>query len=90
MFAVQAIEVEGASPALAADVRAELSSFEGRSLVAVNGDSVAQRVDGLPAVRSTTVDRVFPHGLKIRIVPEVPVAVLRRGADSWLVSARSR
>jgi cell division septal protein FtsQ len=90
MFAVRAIEVEGASPALAADVRAELGSFQGRSLVAVNGDSVAQRVDGLPAVRSATVDRAFPHGLKIRIVPEVPVAVLRRGADSWLVSARSR
>ena len=90
MFAVRAIEVEGASPALAADIRTELNSFQGRSLVAVNGDTVAQRVDGLPAVRSATVDRAFPHGLTIRIVPEVPVAVLRRGADSWLVSARSR
>ena len=90
MFAVQTIEVQGASPALAADIRSELSSFQGRSLVAVSGDTIAQRVDGLPAVRSATVDRAFPHGLKIRIAPEVPVAVLRRGADSWLVSARSR
>ena len=37
MFAVRSIQVEGASPALAAEVRAELRSFDGRSLVAVNG-----------------------------------------------------
>jgi cell division protein FtsQ len=90
MFAVRAVEVEGASPALAAQVRAELRTFEGRSLVAVDGAAVAQRLAGLPAVRSAVVDRAFPHTLRIRIVREVPVAVLRRGADSWLVSARGR
>jgi cell division protein FtsQ len=90
MFAVRSIAVEGASPALAAEVRAELRSFDGRSLVAVNGDAVEQRVDGLPAVRAALVDRSFPHTLRIRILPEVPVAVLRRGAESWLVSARGR
>jgi len=90
MFAVRSIEVEGASPALAAEVRGELRSFVGRSLVAVNGGAVEQRVDGLPSVREATVDRSFPHTLRIRVVPEVPVAVLRRGAESWLVSARGR
>jgi len=90
MFAVRSVEVEGASPALAAEVRAELRSFDGRSLVALNGDAVEQRIDGLPAVRSTVVDRAFPHTLRIRVLPELPVAVLRRGAESWLVSARGR
>jgi cell division protein FtsQ len=90
MFAVRSIQVEGASPALAAEIRSELTSLDGRSLVALNGDSVGRRVDGLAAVRSAVVDRAFPHTLRIHIVPELPVAVLRRGADSWLVSARSR
>jgi len=90
MFAVRSIEVEGASPALAAEVRGELRSFDGRSLVAVNGGAVEQRVNGLAAVRGSVVDRAFPHTLRIRVLPELPVAVLRRGAESWLVSARGR
>jgi cell division protein FtsQ len=90
MFAVRTIEVEGASPTLVAEVRAELRSFDGRSLVAVNGGAVEQRLNGLATVRSSVVDRSFPHTLRIRVLPEVPVAVLRRGAESWLVSARGR
>ncbi len=90
MFAVRSIEVEGASPSLAEQVRAELHSFDGRSLVAVNANAVEQRVNGLAAVRSSVVDRAFPHTLRIRVFPELPVAVLRRGAESWLVSARGR
>jgi cell division protein FtsQ len=90
MFAVTKIEVDGAPPALATQVRAALSSYGGRSLVVVDADRVAQLADGLPAVRSSVVDRAFPHTLRIHVVPEVPVAVLRRGPDSWLVSARGR
>jgi cell division septal protein FtsQ len=90
MFAVTAIEVEGASPTLAVQVRAALRSYQGRSLVVVDGERVAELANGLPAVRSSVVDRAFPHTLRIRVVPEVPVAVLRRGPDSWLVSARGR
>jgi hypothetical protein len=41
-------------------------------------------------VRASVVDRSFPHALRVRVIPEIPVAVLRRGADSWLVSARGR
>jgi cell division septal protein FtsQ len=90
MFAVQAIDVEGASPQLTAEVQAALRSYKGRSLVAVDGGGVEQHVDGLAAVRSSVVDRAFPHTLRVQVVPELAVAVLRRGADSWLVSARGR
>jgi cell division protein FtsQ len=90
MFAVRTIDVDGASPAIAAEVRAELASLEGESLVAVDGASVSNRVDGISSVRSSVVDRSFPHTLRIRILPEVPVAVLRRGGESWLVSERGR
>lgn len=90
MFSVDTIRVEGASPALAVDVRRELRRYDSRSLVSLDTSSVEHRVDALPAVRSATVDRAFPHTLRIHIVPELPVAVLRRGADSFLVSARGR
>jgi cell division septal protein FtsQ len=90
LFAVGTIEVDGASPALAAQVRNELRGYRGESLVKVDAAAVEGRVDGLPAVRASEVDRAFPHALHIRVVPEVPVAVLRRGAQSWLVSARGR
>jgi cell division septal protein FtsQ len=90
LFAVQAIHVDGGSPALAAQVRSELRRYQGDSLVQVDASAVRQRVDGLAAVRASAVDRSFPHTLRIRVVPEVPVAVLRRGAESWLVSARGR
>jgi cell division septal protein FtsQ len=90
MFAVGAIRIEGATPTVAADVRRELQRYEGKSLVTVDATAVGQHVDGLPSVRASVVDRSFPHTLRIRVVPEVPVAVLRRGADSFLVSARGR
>jgi cell division protein FtsQ len=90
IFAVGRIEVDGGSPAVAAQVRSILGSYDGRSLVAVDGEAAEQRVDGLAAVRSSAVDRAFPHTLRVHVVLELPVAVLRRGADAWLVSARGR
>jgi len=90
LFAVDAIRVRGASPALAAEVQRELHRYDGRSLVSLDAASVENRVAGLPAVRAATVDRAFPHTLVVRVVRELPVAVLRRGADSFLVSPRGR
>jgi hypothetical protein len=90
MFAVATVRVDGASPPLAAEVRNDLSRYDGRSLVGLDAASVEQRLARLPAVRSASVDRAFPHTLRVRIVPELPVAVVRRGSDSFLVSARGR
>jgi cell division protein FtsQ len=90
MFAMRSVDVQGAPPTLAAQVRAALRSFEGTSLLALNGVAVVQRVQELPAVQSATYDRAFPHTLRVRVLPEQPVAVLRSGAAFWLVSARGR
>jgi cell division protein FtsQ len=90
LFAVSAVRVTGADQAVTAQVRSALARYEGNSLVSVDAGSVAQRVESLPTVRLATVDRAFPHTLRVRVVPELPVAVLRRGAESWLVSARGR
>jgi cell division septal protein FtsQ len=36
------------------------------------------------------VDRAFPHTLVVRVAPERPVAVVRRGASSWLVTGAGK
>jgi cell division protein FtsQ len=90
MFAVRTVEVQGAPPRLVAQVRSALRSVEGQSLLAVSAGEIVPRVENLPAVRVATFDRDFPHTLRVRIVPEAPVAVLRSGAASWLISSRAR
>jgi cell division protein FtsQ len=90
MFAIGRIEVSGGSPRLAAQVRQALAPLSGTSLVGLEGGNVVRRVDALPTIARASYDRAFPHTLRITVVPERPVAVLRRGPDSWLVSARGR
>lgn len=90
MFAVGTIDVRGAPPSVAGQVRAALAEFKGDSLVTLNGAAVVRRLEGLPVVAAARYDRDFPHTLRVFIKPERPVAVVRRGPDSWLVSARGR
>lgn len=90
IFAVRTIEVRGGSPAVKNEVRAALRRELGVSLLRIDGGVVARRLGGVPWVASTTFDRAFPNTLVVTVHPERPVAVLRRGADSWLVSARAR
>jgi len=90
LFAIDRIEVRGGSPTVAAQVRQELASLVGRPLVGLDGSAVLQKVDALPTVVSSSYDRAFPHTLSVTVVPERPAAVLRRGADSWLVSVHGR
>ena len=90
MFAVRSIQVEGATPRVTAQAQQALRSFEDTSLLRLNGAAVIRRLEALPTVLSATYDRDFPHTLRVRLVLEQPVAVLRRGLSSWLVSARGR
>ena len=90
LFAIRTIEVRGAPPAVAARVRAALQPFHGQSLVTLDGSAVERRLAELPVVAAARYDRDFPHTLRVFVRAERPVAVLRRGAESWLVSARSR
>lgn len=90
MFAIRRIEVAGAPAPLAAKVRRALAPVEGRSLLALRPIEVRRHLVSLPEVRSASYDRAFPHTLRLTVVPEQPVAVVRRGAGSWLVSAQGR
>jgi cell division septal protein FtsQ len=66
VFAVERVDVQGAPPAVARDVRT------------------------LPSVAGASVDRAFPHTLVIKVAPERPVAVIRRGQEAWLATGTGR
>jgi cell division protein FtsQ len=90
MFAVQRIEVEGASPSVAAHVRSALAPIEGQSLLALDSGEVERRLAKLPDVAAAGYDRSFPHTLRVTVRPEHPVAIARRGPKAWLVAASTR
>jgi cell division protein FtsQ len=90
MFAVERVAIHGAPPGVSRDVRAALRPLEGESLLRVDLDAVANRLAAIPSVRYARFDRAFPHTLVVTVAPERPVAVLRRGDEAWLVSARGR
>jgi cell division protein FtsQ len=90
LFAVRSIEISGVRGATAAHVRAALQPLEGKSLLALHSSDVEDRIAAVPEVQSVTYDRAFPNTLRVVIVPERPIAVVRQGAAAWLVSARAR
>jgi cell division protein FtsQ len=91
VFAVQRIEVRGAPPRIETAVRTALRDSRGLSLVKIDPAVLAAMLaDRVPEVDSASVDRSFPHTLRVVVRPQQPVAVLRRGAESWVVSARGR
>ena len=90
IFALDHIQVEGAPPDVVKQVRATLAPYRGTSLVAFNSGRAGRELSGVAEVASATFDRAFPHTLKVRVRLERPVAVLRQGAEAWLVSASAR
>lgn len=90
VFAIHTVRVEGVPPALAHRVQAALQPLEGTSLLKLKADDVSRLATALPDVASVSYDRAFPNTLRVRVEPEQPLAVLRRGPESWLVSRRGR
>ncbi len=90
VFAVERIDVRGAPPALSREVTKAIADVEGTSLVAVDADEVEGTLRTLPEVAGVSVDRAFPHTLVVKVAPERPVAVVRRGEESWLATGAGK
>jgi cell division protein FtsQ len=90
VFAVRTVEVEGVPPTLARRVETALRPLRGESLLKLKTDDVSRLATALPDVASVSYDRAFPNTLRVRVEPEQPMAILRRGPESWLVSRRAR
>lgn len=90
LLGIRTVDVRGAPPDVAARVRAALQPFMGASLVTLDRARVERTLAELPVVAYASYDRDFPHTLRVFVRAERPVAVVRRGPSSWLVSARGR
>lgn len=90
LFAVRTIDVAGAPPAVESQVRRALAGTRGTSLLEVDLEASLRTVESLPTVASARFDRAYPHTLRVVVVPEQAVAVLRQGADSYLVAGSGR
>jgi cell division protein FtsQ len=91
LFAVHTVQVQGAPPRVASRVEAALAGpLAGDSLLSVDQADLDRALAGLPDVQAVAFDRAYPRTLRVTVVAERPVAVLRRGADAWLVSERGR
>jgi len=90
LFGVRAIEIAGATPAVERQVRRALDGHTEESLVGLDLTAAGRTVAALPTVAAVAFDRAYPHTLRVTVVPERAVAVVRQGADSYVVSERGR
>ena len=90
VFAVDRVEIRGAPPSVAREVRAVTKNALGTSLLAVETEELEARLRALPSVIAASIDRAFPHTLVVKIAAEHPVAVARRGDRAWLVAGSNR
>ena len=90
IFGVRTIDVSGAEGPVARQVQRVLDDRVGDSLMGLDLDAARIDVTRLPTVAEVEFDRAYPHTLRVVVVPERPVAVVRQGADSYVVSERGR
>jgi len=90
LFAVRAVEVDGAPPALTKKIDMAVEQFRGHSLVGLDRSAIERAVLGIPEVRTVKIDRDFPNTLRIFVGRESPVAILRRGSEAWLIAASNK
>ena len=64
--------------------------MQGQSLLRVGNVDVAERLIPLPEIETATIDRAFPHALRVSITTARRVAVLRQGRRAYVVSERGR
>ena len=76
VFKLRSVAVRGGTESDRVAVRdAVARAAAGRSLLAISPASVAGDIEQVPTIRLASVDRDFPHTLRIHIVPERAVAL---------------
>jgi cell division septal protein FtsQ len=90
VFSVRNIVIVGGTPRVKDELREALATELGRSLLRIGSSEIDRRVATIPDLVGVSYDRQFPHTLRVRVDAERPVLLLRRGRDTWLVSARGR
>jgi cell division protein FtsQ len=83
-FRLQRVEVAGASHVSAKDVVVASGLLQGMHLLRVSTRDVAHRIDAIPWVRNTTVERIIPSKVRIIITERTPAAVVAIGGKTYL------
>jgi len=74
------VSVKGSTTVSSVRVEAVAKAPLGRQLARVDLGAIQARVETIPAVRSASVSRSWPHTVAITITERTPVAVVDRGA----------
>ncbi len=85
LFSISTVEVVGATHVSADAIRVLARVPKDATLIRFPADAVAERVATNPWVASVSVSRVFPSGMRIRIVERIPVAIVDAGSKMWLM-----
>lgn len=85
VLGVRAVEVTGVHRLSADTVRAVAAIREGTPLATLDTSGVADRVAGLPTVRSVEVRRTWPRTVTLVVRERTPAAVQQRGPSYVLV-----
>jgi cell division protein FtsQ len=81
IFDLREIAVSGYRRTTADEIARSTQLYSGQPLLTIPLRTVAARVSLLPWVKDVAVERVFPHGIRIRVEERAPVAkvALREG-----------
>lgn len=90
LFALEKVEIRGATPALSRKINAAVKPLRGRSLVGLRKDGLERAILAIPEVKTVQVDRAFPNTLRVFVAREHPIAVLRRGREAWVIAASGK
>jgi len=77
---VREVSVSGNQTMSSVRVKAVAKAPLGRQLARVDLAAIQARVETIPAVKSASVSRSWPHTIAIEITERTPVAVVERGA----------
>lgn len=86
-FSTASVLVSGGDGTLvtADSVRSSLAPFEGVPLTRLNTDAVARAVESNVAVRSASVSRRWPTGLRVTVSMRTAIAVEEASGAYWLI-----
>ncbi len=84
-FAIRRIEIEGASPAVRAEILAALTDAMGASSLNLDANAVRRRVEALGWVASARVSLEAPEGLRVAVDERTATAVWRIGGEPVLI-----
>ena len=92
VFVLQSVAVRGGTESDRVAVRdAVARAAAGRSLLQISASDVASAIEQVPTIRIASVDRDFPHTLRVHIVPERAVALaVAKGKYRSLVASSGR